>query len=172
MSDKLKNKLKFTEVQNQIDNLKNIDHEFGNIKDKAFDIDAHKAKVQAAGVTVKDKLLTNLKGSLAIALLGILAQILFPWWTIAIVGAWVGYWFADTPSRSFLYGFISMFLVWSIYAGYQSAANEGIVANAISGLLGGKVSGTQLIYVTGLIGGLVTGLATMTGTQLRSVLNK
>jgi hypothetical protein len=172
MADNLKGKMKFEDVQSHIDNLKNIDGEFGGIKDKVMDTSSHVAKAKDLGLTMKEKVMSNLKGIAAIALLGILAQVFFPWWTIAIVGLWVGYWIGDTPARSFFYGFVSMFLVWSIYAAYQSIANGGLITNAISGMLGGKVSGTQMIYATGTLGGLVTGLATMTGALLREFIKK
>ncbi len=165
-------KIKFEEIQSQIDNLKNIGSEFGATKDKALDGSAHAEKAKEAGVAFKDKVLSTMKGIVAIAILGILAQAFFPWWTITVVGLGVGFWIADTPGRSFFYGFLSMFLVWSIYATYQSVANGGLMTNTISAMLGGKVSGTQLIYATGILGGTVTGLATVAGTLLRELLKK
>ncbi len=167
-----KSKISFDDIQNQMGNLKNIGDEFGNAKEKALDVEAHKETAKKVSKTIKEQVMSFLTGMTSVALLGILAQILFPWWTIAIVGFWVGYWIADTPLKSFAYGFVSMFLVWSIYAGYQSSANGGLMSNTISGMLGGKLSGTQLIYATGTLGGLVTGLATLSGALLRQFLKK
>jgi hypothetical protein len=172
MADKSQDRIKFEEIQSQIDNLKNIDGEFGAIKDKALDGSAHAEKAKEAGVAFKDKVLSTMKGIIAIAVLGILAQAFLPWWTIAVVGLGVGFWIGDTAGRSFFYGFLSMFLVWSIYAVYQSIANGGLMTNTISGMLGGKVSGTQLIYATGVLGGTVTGLATVAGALLKELLKK
>lgn len=171
MADKSKSKMSFDDIQNQMGSLKNIEGEFGSIKEKALDIDAQ-AKIEAAGKTIKEQVMSSFVGIASISLLGILAQILFPWWTIAIVGFWVGYWLADTPAKSFSYGFLSMFLIWSIYAAYQSSANGGFMANTVSGMLGGQLSGTQLIYATGSLGGLVTGLATSSGALLRQYFKK
>lgn len=172
MADNSKSKMSFDEIQNQMGSLKNMDDEFGDIKEKVLDVDAHTAKVKVASKTLKETVMSTLTGILSIALLGILAQMLFPWWTIAIVGFWVGYWLADTPTRSFAYGFLSMFLIWSIYAAYQSVANGGLMGNTISGMLGGQLSGTQLIYATGTLSGFVTGLATSSGALLRQYLKK
>ena len=165
-------KMKFEDVQTHIENLKNIDGEFGEIKEKVMDVDSHAAKAKQVGKTMKEQVMSNIVGIAAIALLGILAQILFPWWTIAIVGLWVGYWVGETPARSFFYGFTAMFVIWSLYAGYQSSANGGLMATTMSGLFAGKLSATQLIYATGTLGGLVTGLATTTGTLLRDYFKK
>lgn len=172
MADNRKSKISFDDMQNQMGNLKNIEGEFGDMKEKALDVDAHAAKIKEAGKTIKEQVMSSLTGIAAIAVLGILAQILFPWWTIAIVGFWVGYWLAETPAKSFGYGFLSMFLIWSIYAAYQSSANGGLMANSISGLLGGQLSSTQLIYATGTLGGFVTGLATSSGALLRQFFKK
>ena len=169
MDNKKREKLKFEDVQNQIGNLKNIDSEFGDLKDKASAVNTQAVK---ATKSFAEKVKPTFIGIVSVAVLGILTQLIFPWWTIAIVGFWVGYWLHDTPDRSFFYGFLSMFLVWSIYAAYQNSANGGLITNTISGMLGGKISGTQLIYITGLLGGLVTGFATMTGSMLRPLIKK
>jgi uncharacterized membrane protein YjjP (DUF1212 family) len=59
-----------------------------------------------------------------------------------------------------------------VYAGWQSSSNGGIMSGSIANLFGGKISGTQLIFFTGLLGGLVGGLAAMTGTLLRDLFKK
>jgi hypothetical protein len=172
MADKSNDKVKFEEIQKQIDNLKNIDGEFGAIKDKALDVNAHAGKLKDAGLSFKNKVLSSLTGTVAVAVLSILAQAFFPWWTIAVVGFGVGFWLSDTEGRSFFYGFLATFLVWSIYAAYQSLANGSLITNTISSMLGGTFSGGQLIFATGTLGGLVTGLAAVSGTLLRSLVKK
>lgn len=172
MADKSNGKIKFEEIQSQIDKIKNIDGEFGAIKDKALDVNAHAGKLKDAGVSFKNKVLSSLTGIVAVAVLSILTQAFFPWWTIAVVGFGVGFWLNDTVGRSFFYGFLATFLVWSIYAAYQSSENGGLITNTISGMLGGTFSGGQLIFVTGTLGGLVTGLAAVSGTLFRSLFKK
>ena len=92
MADKNKGKMSFDDIQNQMGSLKNIEDELDNVKEKVLDVEAHKATAQKVGKTIKEQVLSAFKGIASIALLGILAQMLFPWWTIAIVGFWVGYW--------------------------------------------------------------------------------
>jgi hypothetical protein len=158
-----------SDVQNKIDDLKNIDAqaELEKLKNKALDVNSHVDTAKAKGNAVMEKVKELGIGGLAVILLSILAQLLFPWWVVPIVGFWVGFWVYDSPQRSFLYGFGGMFLVWSIYAGIQSSANGALMSSTISNVFGGKLSATQLIYATGTIGGLVCGLAAMTGTYCR-----
>ncbi len=172
MADKSKSRLSFDEIQNQMGNLKNLDNEFGYTEENISNVDAQVATPKKEGKTIKEQAMSSLKGAASIALLGILAQMLFPWWTIAVVGFWVGFWVADTPAKSFAYGFLSMFLVWSIFAGYQSVNNSGLMSTSISGLLGGQLNSIQLIFATGSIGGFVTGLATMSGALLQQFFKK
>ncbi len=172
MADKGKSKMSFDEIQNQMGNLKNIESEFGNTEGKALGADALKTKEKETGKTIKEQIMSSFTGVASIALLGIISQILFPWWTIAIVGFWVGYWLAETPTQSFAYGFLSMFLIWSTYAAYQSTVNGSLMGNTISGMLGGQLSSMQLIYATGTLGGFVTGFATSSGALLRQFLKK
>ena len=171
MADNSKSKMSFDDIQNQMGNLKNIDDEFGDTGQTTLSGHAS-APVKEGNKSLKEQVKDSFVGVASIGLLGILAQILFPWWTIAIVGFWVGYWLADTPARSFAYGFLSMFLVWSIYAAYLSSTNGGLMTNTISGMLGGQFTGIQLIYVTGTLGGFVTGLATSSGALLRQFSKK
>ena len=141
-----------------------------NIQDKALDTQAHAETAKNAGRTFQSNIVSNSVGLAAVAILGIIAQLFFPWWSIAVVGFGVGFWLADTPARSSFYGFTAMFAVWCAYAGYQSLANGGLMTNTVSSMLGGTVSGTQMIFVTGTIGGTITGLAAVAGTQLRELL--
>ena len=172
MADKSKSRVSFDEIQNQMGNFKNLDNEFGNTQENISNVDAQAATPTKEDKTIKEQVMSLLKGTASIALLGILAQMLFPWWTIAIVGFWVGFWVADTPAKSFAYGFLSMFLIWSIFAGYQSVNNSGLMSTSISGMLGGQLSSTQLIYATGSLGGFVTGLATSSGALLQQFFKK
>ena len=111
-------------------------------------------------------------GAGAIILLGILTQLMFPWWSIVIVAFWVGCWVADAPARSFTYGFFGVALLWGIFAAMQHSANGGLMSGAMSNVFSGKLSATQLIYFTGILGGLVGGLAAMSGTYFRHLLPK
>jgi hypothetical protein len=128
--------------------------------------------VQEESKSFIDKIKDLGLGGVAILLLGVLAQWLFPWWSIAIVALYVGFWVHDSPTKSLAYGTAAVMLLWTVYAGWQSSSNGGIMSGSIANLFGGKISGTQLIFFTGLMGGIVGGLAAMTGTLLRDLFKK
>jgi hypothetical protein len=136
------------------------------------DVQSHVETVKEKGNAFKDKIKELGIGGGAVLLLGILTQLLFPWWVSAIAAFYVGLWVADSPGKSYLYGFAAMTLMWSVYAGIQSSANGGLITTAFSNVFGGKLSGGQLIAATGFIGGLVGGFSAMTGTLLRQIFQK
>lgn len=109
-------------------------------------------------------------GGGAIILLGVLAQLLFPWWIIAVVALYVGYFVHESPAKSFAYGTAAITLMWLTYAGIQNSMNGGLMSTSISNMTAGKLSATQLMVFTGLLGGLVGGFAAMTGTMLRQLI--
>jgi hypothetical protein len=106
-----------------------------------------------------------------IFVLGFAAHSFFPWWSIAVVAFLVGVWQSESALKSFTYGTLAVTLLWTIYAGYQTQQNGGLISEAVGKMLGG-LSGTQLLLGTGLIGGIVGGIAAMTGTFFRQVLTK
>ena len=108
--------------------------------------------------------------SLAIIVIGFAAQTFFPWWSIAIVAFLVGIYFANSWGLSFVYGLVGVTILWCAYAGFLDSANGGAMSSSISGLFGGVVKGTQLMYVTCVLGGLVGGFAAATGTSLRQLI--
>ena len=152
-------------MENPLDKLKDMGTQLTDVQGN---VDAVKAK----GKALQEKIKELGMGGGAILVLGAIAQLLFPWWVSAVVAFWVGFWIADSPGRSYLYGFASMLLMWSIFAGFQSSANGGLITTAFSNIFGGKVSGGQLIMVTGFIGGLVGGFSAMSGTLLRHIFKK
>ena len=152
-------------MENPIDKLRGMGSNLTNVQGQ---VDAVKAKGEAFKQKVKDLG----KGGAAVLVLGILAQLFFPWWSCAIVAFYVGVWIADSPGKSYAYGFAAMLLMWSVYAGFQSSMNGALIGTAFSNVFGGKLSSGQLIAGTGFIGGLVGGFSAMTGTLLRQVFQK
>lgn len=109
-------------------------------------------------------------GTVAIILLGVLAQFFFPWWSIAVVGFIVGFLIRTSSPVSFAYGTSAVTLLWLTYAIIQSSINGGIMGTAISDMAGGKITTGQLIVFSSVIGGLVGGFSTMSGTLLRQLI--
>jgi hypothetical protein len=106
---------------------------------------------------------------LLIATLSFLAGLLLDWWSIAVVAFLVALLIPQTLIRSFLSGFVGIFVLWAILAFWIDTKNGGKLSHQIAELfrLGG--SSVLLVLITALIGGLVGGFAAMAGGSLRPV---
>ena len=104
---------------------------------------------------------------LLIALLSFAACLYFPWWSIAIVGFLVALCIHQGAGRSFLAGFLALFLLWGILSFIISNANGHLLAHKVSVLIIKVDNPYLLMAVTALIGGIVAGLASLTGSLLR-----
>ncbi|HOZ84704.1 MAG TPA: hypothetical protein PK191_04390 [Niabella sp.] len=104
---------------------------------------------------------------LSISLLSFVAGLYLPWWAIAIIAFLVSVLIGQKPGRSFLAGFIGIFLLWGVLAYTINSANNGILAGRIGGVLGIGEQPFLLILITGMVGGLVAGLASLAGSYLR-----
>ena len=106
---------------------------------------------------------------LSVLLIGIfsfIAGLFLPWWSIAIISFLVALLWPQSPWRSFLAGFLGIFILWSVLALIIDAKNEHILSQKIALLM--KVGSTLvLVLVTSLIGALVGGFAAMSGSSLR-----
>ncbi len=109
--------------------------------------------------------------TLIILVLGSIAQYFFPFWSIAIVAASVGFFFKyENSAASFAAGTAAVTLLWSSYAGFLKSMNANQLADQIGVLF--KVGSGYLMPITGLIGGLLGGFGAQTGTLLRKVFEK
>ncbi len=144
-----------------------------NIKDNLPDLNPMEAvgqtveqtKAKASGIWAQLKSMGM--PAVAIVVLGGLTSYFFPWWSVVVVAALVGFYFNESPMRSYSIGLLAVTMLWSGYAGYLSNANGGILAGRVAALLGGVVSGTQLIWATGFLGGIVGGFGALTGSLAR-----
>ncbi len=105
------------------------------------------------------------------ALLSFATCLFFPWWTIAIVAFIVTAVIPQSPGRSFLTGFLALFLLWGVLSFLISVPNEHILAHKISMIILKLDNPYLLILVTALIGGVVAGFAAMTGSFLKKKKN-
>jgi len=94
-------------------------------------------------------------GLLTIIILAIPAQLLFSWWIIVPIAMLVGALLNQKAMMSFGFGFLSMALLWGIYAALLNNGNEGILVSRMGQLFGGFGAGT-MIMLTAVIGGLVS----------------
>jgi hypothetical protein len=144
-----------------------------SFKDQATNVQGSVAELQQKSADFKEKLLNLGKGGIAVVVGSILISFVSgSWWAFVPVCALVGAVIGQTPAQSYAYGLAAMTLLWGVYAGFLSNANGGLMVGRISELLGGAVSGTQLLYVTGLLGGILGGFATMLGATARDLMRK
>jgi len=109
-----------------------------------------------------------LSSILLIALLSFATCLYMPWWTIAIAAFIVALIFNMSSGKSFLAGFLAIFLLWSVMSFAISNSNGHLLAHKVSMLIMKMDSPYLLILATGLIGGLVAGFAALTGSFLRT----
>lgn len=103
---------------------------------------------------------------LLIAALSFAACLFLPWWVIAIAGFLVAVIIPQRSWRSFLSGFLALFLLWAGMSLMISSANDHLLAHKISMLFIKLDNPILLILLTGFIGGLVAGLGSLTGSFL------
>ena len=101
------------------------------------------------------------------ALLSFVAGLYLPWWSVAIAAFVVGVIIPLASWKSFLSGFLGVFLLWAILAWWIDSKNNSILSQKIAQLLPLGGSSFLLILVTALIGALVAGFAGLTGSYVR-----
>ena len=90
-----------------------------------------------------------------------------PWWSFAITSLLVALAVHQKPGKSFLSGFLGLFLLWAVLAFMKDTANEHVLSAKVAQLLLKNSSSIAIILLTGVVGGLVSGLAALTGSYLR-----
>lgn len=90
-----------------------------------------------------------------------------PWWSFAITSFLVALAVHQKPGKSFLSGFLGLFLLWSVLAFMKDSANEHVLSAKVAQLLLKNSSSIAIILLTGIVGGLVSGFAALTGSYLR-----
>lgn len=104
---------------------------------------------------------------LLIAFGSLLAQLVLPWWSLALAAFAVCFWRSPAAGRAFWYGFAGVALVWLIYALLVHTRTDGIFTGRMSQLLFKTNGSAVLILATAIVGGLVGGLAGLSGYFVR-----
>ncbi|MBC7892522.1 MAG: hypothetical protein H7Y12_09935 [Sphingobacteriaceae bacterium] len=106
---------------------------------------------------------------LLIFLLTALAQYFIPWWGMAAVIPFaVAAWRSRSAGGAFGAGFLAVGLLWLLVAGWQSHANDNLLADRMAQVLPLGGSTTLLLAVTALLGGLVGGISAWAGYLARA----
>jgi len=109
---------------------------------------------------------------LLIALLSFALCLFMPWWSIALSAFAVSAAIKLKPYLSFIAAFIALFLLWGGLAWYISASNNDILAHKMSMVIINKDAPMLLIALTAVAGALTGGLAALSGSLFRSLLQK
>lgn|SRR5690606_21581152 len=107
-----------------------------------------------------------------IILLSFLAQLILPWWSLAVIAFIVGLLIHQRSGMAFLAGFTALFLLWGGIALIINIQNQGLFAGKVAELLPLGGSAILLVLVTALIGALVAGMASLSGNFLRVAFNQ
>ena len=109
-----------------------------------------------------------LLGILLTVILAFLFGLWLPWWSIAVASFAIAVFMRQASMKSFLVGFISVFILWGLLAWWIDIKNQSILSKKIASVLPLGGSSFLLILVTALIGALVAGCAALSGSFLRS----
>lgn len=92
-----------------------------------------------------------------------------PWWCFAISSFVIAISIHQTAFKSFLSGFIGLFLLWISLAFLKDIVNDHILATKVAQILPLGGSYIAVMFLTGFIGGLVSGLAALAASFTRKV---
>lgn len=101
------------------------------------------------------------------ALLSFAFCLFLPWWSIAIAALLVASLIPQKPFKSFLTGFVALFVLWGGLSFWISYNNHHILAHKLSQIIIKIDNPALLIVFTAFIGALVAGFAALTGSYLR-----
>lgn len=102
-----------------------------------------------------------------IAVVGLLAQLVLPWWSLAVVAFVICYLRSSSGGRAFVSGFAGTALVWLVYAFVIHTRTDGVFTGRMSELLFKTNTSALPLLVTALIGGLVGGLGGLSGYYVK-----
>jgi hypothetical protein len=99
-----------------------------------------------------------------ISLMAGIAEIFLPWWSVAMVAFTVGALAHHRPGRSFLMGFLGIFIFWTVDALITDFSNEHILSERMGRVLHPLLNGYIFIAICAFVGGLVGGTAAWAGS--------
>ena len=106
---------------------------------------------------------------LVTGLLAFACGLYLPWWSVAVAAFIVAALIYQSPLRSFLTGFCSIMLLWFVLILMINAANDNILADRIS-LVMGMGGSYMLVTLSCAIGAVTGGLGALTGSLLRKAM--
>ncbi len=102
------------------------------------------------------------------ALFSFIAGIYLPWWSIALISFLIALFIHQKSWKSFLTGFVAIFILWAVLASWIDMHNQHILSQKVAEILPLKGSSGLLILLTAVLGALVAGFAALSGSLLRT----
>ncbi|MBN8650190.1 MAG: hypothetical protein J0L67_02120 [Cytophagales bacterium] len=99
---------------------------------------------------------------IATVIVCLVLQLFLPWWSMALGAFGVAYFTGNKSFISFLAGFISIALLWSVFAFYLDFKTDSILTAKVNQLLP-----VNAFLLTALVGALVGGFAALTGALFK-----
>lgn len=90
-----------------------------------------------------------------------------PWYSFVVVAFLIAIVAKQQPFKSFLSGFIALFLLWVIWSLIKDIPNQHILSTKVANILPLKGNVTLLVIITGLVGGLLGGFGALTGSFIK-----
>lgn len=108
---------------------------------------------------------------IATAILAYVLELFLPWWSVALAGGAVAFFFAGKDLRNFAAGFLGVFLMWTVLAVILNGDSQlgGMVGELIP--VGGGLGVLPLALLSGVIGGLAGGLGALSGGAFKNALS-
>lgn len=100
-------------------------------------------------------------------LLAFTAGLYLPWWSVAIAGFIVAALIRQSPIKSFLSGFLGLFIFWGVLSLWIDNKNGGLLSQKIATIIPLGGSTMLLIFAGALIGSIVAGMGALTASYLR-----
>jgi len=106
---------------------------------------------------------------LVTGLLAFACGLYLPWWSVAVAAFIVTSLIYQPPLRSFFTGFCAILLLWFGLILKINAANENILVDRVSAVMGMGES-YMLLIISCVIGAISGGLGALTGSYLLKIL--
>lgn len=105
---------------------------------------------------------------LVTGLLAFACGLYLPWWSVAVATFVVSFFIYQPPLRAFFTGFCAILLLWFGLILQINAANENILADKVS-LLMGMGGSLMLVVISCIVGAITGGLGALTGSFFRKM---
>lgn len=107
---------------------------------------------------------------IAIGILGVFAQLYFPWWSVVFVALGAETVLGKGDHTSFFSGFYGTAIPWIILAAYIDIKSESILSVRILELFKLPQYSVVIVVLTGLVGGLVGAVGSVAGGWIKDAL--